>query len=121
MISGPERPTVGAGSRLEVMSALQRLEIGAHVRRQHGSIGRHLEQIDIEIAQRAGDLPSHLNSVLKGRRARGKYTLELAQRRPGASAGDPEIVQELGVDVVDDPRGVDLHGGQEIEENRPQG
>jgi hypothetical protein len=95
-------------------------EVGTGVPGQHGSIGRQFQQKDIEVAQRSRHIAQPFELGLEwGDEIGGQHAFELTQSRPGASTGDPEVVHEVGVDVVDGPSSVELHGGDEIEQNRP--
>jgi hypothetical protein len=52
--------------------------------------------------------PSHLNSALKCS-ARSAGRAEELDRRPGTADRDPQVVQELGVDVAEHPVDVQVY------------
>ena len=80
---------------------MQRVEVGLHLRRERGSEGREVEQVDVEVAEVAGGLLEALELVAEVLQAVGVDPLELALQRARAADGDAQVVQELGVDVVE--------------------
>ena len=81
--------------------AAQRVQVGLHLRRQRGAQGGEVEQVDVEVAQVAGELLEALELVAMVLQAVGIDALELALQRARAADGDAQVVQELGVDVLE--------------------
>ena len=97
-----------------------------HVRPEGGEIvgmghGRgqrvQLEQVDVEIPGRRGDVtePPELGNHPIGQSGRQHVTQHL-EHRAGPPDRNPEVVQELGVDVGDDPVDRGVHLGQVAEQ-----
>ena len=87
----------------------QRLELGrADVADVRGQL-RPLEQLDVEVAHRAGQRLRPLQLVAHVRAGlRVVHVLELAQDGARAADRDAQVVQELGVEVLERPREVRL-------------
>ena len=83
---------------------LQRSQALRRLRRQAGPVVVELEQVDVEIAQSAG-LPAEPGELLaEAVHPPGRQDpSDLAQRRAGAAHRDPEIVQELRVEIAAQP------------------
>ena len=77
-----------------------------------------LEQVDIQIAGRRGDVsqPAELRRPSGSASTGGQHVTQHLQHRPGTPHRDPELVQVLGVDVGDDPVDVGLHLGEVAEQ-----
>ena len=91
-------------SRLE--QGLERVEVVAHLRGQRGLQRGEVEQVDVEVAQLAGDRLDALELLAEVLEALGVDRLELALERARAAHGDAQVVQELRVDVLDRAREV---------------
>ena len=111
------------GQRLELAGAApgqegaERLEVlGGGGQEVFGHRGE-AEEVDVEVAGRGGQVaePLELGAVLF-REAGGQDVAEQLDRGPGAAHGDPQVVQELGVDVADHAVDVLLQGVQQAQQ-----
>ena len=95
----------------------ERLQVGG--RRGHQLPGHRVEaeQVDIQVADRRGQVaePLELGRVPAAQAVR-EHVAEQLDRRAGAAGGDPQVVQELGVDVAQHAIDVALHGVEQPEQ-----
>ena len=100
-----QRPPRG-GQRLRAAvleHAAQRVQLGLHRLRQRCPQVVEVEQVDVEVAQVAGDLLDALELVAEVLQALRVDRLELALERARAADRDAQVVQELAVDVLERP------------------
>ena len=95
------RVWVSARARLVSSSVQQRVEVGLHLGRERRLQRGEVEQVDVEVAQVAGDRLDALELLAEVLQALGVDRLELALQRARAADGDAQVVQELRVDVLE--------------------
>ena len=110
-------PLLGDAPLGEVV--VERCQVGRVGGGQLGRRGGEAEQVDVEIAGRRGEIaqPLELGPVLGGQAVRAAGRAEL-ERGPGPAHRDPQVMQELGVDVADRARDVRL---QRVEQPQQHG
>ncbi len=101
---------------------MEGLELGRPGR--HQGVG-HLvvvQQVDVEIPGRRGQVTEPLElGAEPGRHAGGQGVPGELERGPGPPDRDPQVVQELGVDVPDGAGHVGLQGVQQLQQHRLEG
>ena len=103
-------------------AVVQRREIGGRRRDEARRGLGEAEQMHVQVAGRCGQLPEppelgcEPRREITGQRVAGEF-----QRGPGPAYGDPQIVQELGVDVADDAVDVGFADVEQPQQHRRDG
>ena len=93
---------------------LQRVELLAHLGGQLAQLLVELEQLNVEVARRARGLLDPSEAGLEpGQRRGSEDPWKRLQPGSGAAHGHPQVVEELGVELVEGPVDVGLDGDEQ--------
>jgi hypothetical protein len=100
----------------------QGLQVVPCVLRQGLPVAGDLEKVDVHVPGGTRPLPEPAELLLEVLHHRlGEHPRHLRQGRAGPADRHPEVVEELGVQVLDHPLLVRLHGVQKASVNGPDG
>ena len=99
----------------------RRLEVHTLISSQVAGVAIPLEDVHVEVAGRSGQMTQPREFVEEmPSDICGHDMLAVSENRPRATNGDPQLVQELGVDVVDRALPVVGDGRRKVLEHRPK-
>ena len=123
----PRRPQpAGQGPLLDDAApgqvGAERFQLGRRGGHQGGGHLVVAQQVNVEIPGGRGQVTQPLElGAEPGRQAGGQDIADELERGPGPPDGDPQVMQELAVDVPDGAGHVGLQRVQQLEQHGPQG